>query len=180
MRGTPSPTGGAVVGLFVVVVWSVLGACTSGLTSAPEATDPEGPDRPAVAPIDPVGTTPFCRAMTDLADRLENDPPDDVAAAIIEVYEDVLDVAPDVVRPDLMAVLAALRGEPPTVTSTVASPATTPGSSLPEGDPLPDEGWRPDDTPAGRLNAYVEFECRAVVNNPGPPPTQPLDEPTGT
>lgn len=162
--------------MVVGVVWSVLAACTSGLTSAPEATDPDAPDRPVVAPLEPVGTTPFCRAMTDLADRLENDPPDDVAAAIIDVYEDMLDVVPDVVRPDLMAVLADLRGEAP---GTGTTPGSTPGSSLPEGDPLPDEGWRPDDSPAGRLNAYVEFECRAVVNNPGPPPTQPLDDPAG-
>lgn len=35
------------------------------------------------------------------------------------------------------------------------------------------QGWTPDDDPALRVNAYVDFVCRDNVNNPGPPATEP-------
>ena len=49
---------------------------------------------------------------------------------------------------------------------------------MPVADPFPEEGWGPEDDPALRVNAYVDFECRGVQNNPGPPATQPLSETT--
>ncbi|MEZ5297784.1 MAG: hypothetical protein R2697_16345 [Ilumatobacteraceae bacterium] len=34
-------------------------------------------------------------------------------------------------------------------------------------------GLAPDDDPAARVNAYIDFACRGTANNPGPPATQP-------
>lgn len=113
--------------------------------------------------------------MIDLNDRLEEDPPDDVDAEIIETYEGIVDEVPDEIRADFDAVLADLRGGPPPSTQDVTSSTTvdTPITS----DPLADEGRSPGDTPAERLSGYVDFVCRSVENNPGPPATQPLSEP---
>ncbi|MGA1555352.1 MAG: hypothetical protein ACO4AY_04915, partial [Ilumatobacteraceae bacterium] len=76
------------------------------------------------------------------------------------------------------AVIADLEGvDRPVATTRVPDPSvpdqSVPDQSVPD-DPLPDEGFSPDETPAGRVNAYVGFVCRGVVNNPGPPDTQPL------
>ena len=38
------------------------------------------------------------------------------------------------------------------------------------------EGRLPGQLPIERLNAYVQFSCRGVDNNPGPPPTPPLKD----
>lgn len=128
--------------------------------------------------------------MIDLGDRLEQDPPDDIEAEIIETYEEIADEVPAAIREDFDAVLAELRGEAsptataadtPTTTRTPAPPQTdASGASLPPGDAFFDEGYDPDDDPALRLNAYVDFECRDVANNPGPPATQPLADPETT
>lgn len=130
--------------------------------------------------------------MIDLADQLENDPPDDIEAEIIETYAGILDEVPDAIREDFDAVLADLRGQPvpdasdadadtaedaPGTTFDPGPPATdATGATVPSGDPFFDEGYDPDDSPALRLNAYVDFECRDVANNPGPPATQPLSD----
>ncbi len=61
---------------------------------------------------------------------------------------------------------------PPPVT---APPATdTDGLPIPQDTTFSDEGYAPEDDPAERLNAYVNFVCRDSRNNPGPPATQPL------
>lgn len=177
--------------LVAAVTLGVVAGCTPfGDTSDGDGDDPAptGPV-PATVTIPPVRLTPFCQAMIDLADRLEDDPPEDVAAAIIAAYEAIADEVPDPIRADFDAVLAELRGEsiPPPSTDPVEAASTTTfdpgppvtdasGSTLPPGDPFFEEGYDPDTTPAGRLNAYVDFECRDVANNPGPPPTQPLSD----
>lgn len=167
-----------------------LAGCTPfGDTSEDGADAPPATEPPATVTIPPVRLTPFCQAMIELADQLETDPPDDVAAAIIEVYESIDAEVPDAIRTDFDAVLADLRGEavpvPSTDPSAVASTTTldpgppvtnAAGSTLPPGDPYFEEGYDPDDSPALRVNAYVDFECRDVANNPGPPPTQPLSD----
>lgn len=73
--------------------------------------------------------------------------------------------------------------DPASTTEPVATPPPTPppvtdatGSvvgTAPTTEPGVDEFNRPDDTPAERLNDYVDFTCRGTLNNPGPPPTAP-------
>jgi hypothetical protein len=183
---------------FVAPFVAALAVVGTGCTpfGASESVD-DGPapaEQPAATvTIPPIRLTPFCQAMIDLAERLESDPPDDVGAEILATYESIVDEVPDAIRVDFDAVLADLRGRPvPAVTdqnddAAVASGPTTTfdagppvtdetGATLPVGDPFFDEGYDPEDTPALRLNAYVDFECRDVANNPGPPATQPLNE----
>jgi hypothetical protein len=177
----------------VVIGLAASTACTDGLPSsgAPDATEPVAEVVAATVVPPPERTTPFCTAMTELSDRLDDDPPDDVAAEILEVYRGIVDEVPDVIRDDFLAVIADLADEGVTGTTdtgttevgttdtgttdvgTTGRASTPPVSSVPD-DPLPDEGFGPDDTPAGRVNSYVDFVCRGVVNNPGPPDTQPL------
>lgn len=170
---------------MVVAALAVTGCTQFG--ASPDADDPDGPAAgpAATVAIPPVRLTPFCQAMIDLADRLERDPPDDVQAAILDTYESITDDVPDAIRTDFDAVLADLQGRPlpsdPTSDVTPAStidpgPPATDETGEPVGDPFFDEGFAPEETPALRLNAYVDFECRDVANNPGPPPTQPLSD----
>jgi hypothetical protein len=164
----------------MVVSLALATACTPGATSNGETDDdPTAGEQPSVTvTVPPTRLTPFCRAMIDLNDRLENDPPDDVEAEIVETYEGIVDEVPDELRSDFDAVLAVLRGEAPVATT--GSEGTTATDAAPTSDPLADEGRSPGDTPAERLSAYVDFACRSVENNPGPPPTQPLGEPSTT
>ncbi|MEY2958890.1 MAG: hypothetical protein RLZZ01_1458 [Actinomycetota bacterium] len=164
---------------------AALGAgCSDGLPDRTESDDGSGDAvaLQATVPIPPERSTPFCVAMTELADRLENDPPPDVGAAIAEVYRELVDDVPDAIRADFFAVLAELDGQAVVPETTVADDTAvetldpTGSTEVPvtTDDPLSDEGYSPDDTPAGRINSYVDFVCRGVVNNPGPPDTQPL------
>lgn len=174
----------------VVLVSLVAAGCTSFGSSSEDDDGVAPADRPsATVTISPARLTPFCQAMIDLADQLENDPPDDFEAEIIATYERIADEVPEAIRGDFDAVLADLRGQP--VPDTVEDISTTSfdplptvtdetGATLPAGDPFFDEGYDPDDTPALRFNAYVDFECRDVANNPGPPPTQPLSDVAAT
>lgn len=191
---TPATLRGvALVRSAPVALLAVLGAVLAGCTpfgGSPDEEEAAPGDRPALTVTVPaVRLTPFCRAMIDLADRLESDPPDDPEAVIVDTYQEIEDEVPDAIREDFDAVLAALRGDAPAATkpddATGAAttsfdpgpPATDEsGATLPPGDPFFDEGYDPDDSPALRLNAYVDFECRGVANNPGPPPTQPLSD----
>ncbi len=127
--------------------------------------------------IPPSRLTPFCQAMIDLGDELENDPPADEGARIIEVYESVVDEVPPEIRDDFLSVLARLQGGSPVATTAATSvPATTaagagtvPGTTFVDAD----EGYFPDEDPAVRLNAYISASCRSTLNNPGPLATQP-------
>jgi len=130
--------------------------------------------------------TPFCQAMIDLSERLETDPPSDVDAYIIEAYSDIADQVPPEIANEFDAVLARLEGLPvPTIEPDAAGPSTTDQTAttagtdstlVREGDEFFEEGYVPGDDPAERLNAYVNFACRDIQNNPGPPATQPLSE----
>ena len=181
----------------VVLASVAIAGCTSFGSSSDEDDGVAPAEQPAATvTIPPTRLTPFCQAMIDLADQLENDPPDDIEAEIIETYEGIVDEVPEAIRGDFDAVLADLRGQPvpatsdPTADAAEEAPATTfdpgppvtdeTGATVPAGDPFFDEGYDPEETPALRLNAYVDFECRDVANNPGPPPTQPLSDVTTT
>lgn len=186
------------VSFAAVVLASVtITGCTSFGSSSEEDDGVALAEQPsATVTIPPTRLTPFCQAMIDLADRLENDPPDDIEAEIIETYEGIVDEVPEAIRGDFDAVLADLRGEPvpdtsgadadtaddvPTTTFDPGPPVTDQtGATVPAGDPFFDEGYDPEETPALRLNAYVDFACRDVANNPGPPATQPLSDVTTT
>lgn len=173
--------------LLIAAAAAAIGACSGD--GEPSGDDVD--DGRAGVPIPSVTVpasrgTPFCRTMIDLSDRLETDPPPSGAATtelIIETYESIADDVPDAIAVDFAAVLAGLRGETPDEDDAVATtePAPPPtGDTVegepPEGDAFFEEGYSPDDDPALRVNEYVEFACRDSVNNPGPPPTQPLDE----
>ena len=160
-----------------IAVAVLAAACTPGGTSSDgDEEDATTGQLPSVTvTIPPSRLTPFCQAMIDLNERLENDPPDDVEAEIIDTYEGILGEVPAEIRTDFDAVLADLRGEAPASTGDPDAPTTSLGT--PTSDPLADEGRAPGDDPAERLSAYVDFACRSIENNPGPPATQPLSEP---
>ncbi len=197
----------------IAVAASALTGCSlldRGDDTATDTADAAVPDISVAVP--PSRLTPFCRALTDLAAELQNDPPDDEGARILEVYESVADEAPADIRADFLAVLAALQSggtatagttSPPSavttsagatteVATTTETPATTDapgesatatasgvtGSTGPASStttPLFDEGYLPDDDPAGRVNAWIQANCQGTQNNPGPAPTQPLE-----
>ena len=155
----------------------------SGADDEPDEAIPVVPSGTVAIP--PERLTPFCQAMIDLSETLETDPPDDIDALIVETYTDIVDDVPVEISNVFNAVLANLLDNPvPTTTgSSTTTPAATSGdgsapeSSLSrEGDDFFAEGYLPGDDPAERLNAYVDFECRDIQNNPGPPATQPLGD----
>jgi len=157
-------------------------ACTPDDSSSDQLEPVPGVPTGTVA-IPPERLTPFCQAMNDLTDRLENDPPGDINGLIVETYTEIADQVPGEIADEFAAVLAGLQGVPlpgsPADTVDRATPAdpTLPGDSLSlEDDEIPDEGYLPGDEPAERVNAYVEFTCRDSQNNPGPPATQPLGD----
>jgi hypothetical protein len=166
-------------------------ACTpTGPSEADDGPDAVEPSEETV-PIPEVRLSPFCRTMIDLAAELETDPPDDVTQTIIDTYEEILPDVPAVLRADFEVVLADLRGEPVVTAPATETPPTTfampelppatdqSGATIPVGDPFADEGRRlPGETPSERISGYVDFACRGNQNNPGPPPTEPLEAPT--
>jgi len=101
---------------------------------------------------------------------------------------------PPEIASDFSAVLVALEtGAPaptdpplPTTPTTVpTSGASTGGSgtaagSAPTTPPGVDVGFAAGNSPAERINNYVSFACRDTQNNPGPPATEPLEEPPPT
>ncbi len=182
-----SSTVAAALGMAGLVLTGCVGDRTS---DGDPAVVGDGAGVPIVSvTVPPERLTPFCQAMIDLSERLETDPPDDTAALIIETYEGVGGDVPAEIAVEFAAVLDALRrGSVATVPSDSASAVTattlptptteaTNGEPItPEGDEFFDEGYTPDDDPARRVNAYVEFACRDSANNPGPPATAPLDD----
>jgi hypothetical protein len=179
----------AVAGVVAGASLAVLAGCTSdGGSDVRDDAAPDEGSLPFAAPetVPPERLTPFCQGMIELADRLEADPPADSTAVIVDAYTELLPVVPPEIDADFRAVLQVLRGDaapepsaapdaPTTPTGTAPSTDVT-GSVVVDADPLPDEGFVPDDDPAGRISAYVDFVCRDASNNPGPPPTQPLDD----
>lgn len=100
-----------------------------------------------------------------------------------------------------ITVPATITIAPPTTASDLTeptTPSTTPTTSPPssvvtenaappstfappaEGETFLEEGYLPDETPAQRVNAYIDAACRNTQNNPGPPATQPGGVPSPT
>lgn len=167
--------------IAVALIGVMVGGCST-FGGGDDGDDTGTGEEVAIVPdlsvtIPPSRLTPFCQAMIDLGDELENDPPADEGARIIEVYESVVDVVPPEIRDDFLSVLARLQsGSPVATTAATSVPATTavgastvPGTTLVDAD----EGYFPDEDPAVRLNAYISASCRGTLNNPGPLATQP-------
>src|SRR5690606_23127540 len=82
-RGVPSTTAPPrhlSASFAAVVLASVaIAGCTSFGSSSEEDDGVAPAEQPsATVTVPPIRLTPFCQAMIDLADRLENDPPDDI------------------------------------------------------------------------------------------------------
>ena len=168
----------------------VLAGCIGGDDESDDATEASVPEEP-VSTAPPERETPFCSTMIEVSERLTTDPPPDATAFVVESYEAVLADVPAEILPDFEYVLADLRGEPlPALPEPVAPPSTAvtdpPATSAPAAggtagdgsapantEPVVDEFFLPDDTPAERLSDYVDFNCRGNLNNPGPPATPP-------
>ena len=164
-------------------------ACTPDTSSSTDDPDDVAAPTGTVA-IPAARLTPFCEAMIELSDQVENDPPADVEALILETYIEIEDEVPPEIAPDFAAVLADLQGEPvptfepdpasvsvPGASTIPAAVDTDPGGYVPiEGDDPSDEGYLPSEDPTARLSAYVDYTCAGSLNNPGPPATQPIDD----
>ena len=169
--------------LTTAVAALALGACSSGDDAGSEAAD--GEVQIPVVSVPPERLTPFCAAMIELADELEDDPPDDTGEVILAAYLEIVDEVPPEIADEFRAVIADLQGGTPATTTptttTPTTPTSVPPTSLEPGvatsAPLEDfdaEGRLPGDSPGERVNDYVRFVCRDSDNNPGPPATQPL------
>ena len=163
-----------------MAVLALAAGCNSG-EREPEAgtTGDDGAIAPSLSvTIPPERMTPFCQAMIELTDEIQNDPPADVRGRIVEVYESIADDVPPEIRDDFLTVLARLQAGETASTVATAAPYVTSvvaGSVDPSDttNPLVDEGYDPDDDPTTRLSEYVRFACRDNANNPGPEATQP-------
>lgn len=164
----------------------VLTACVADRSD--EATDDTVADEPEISvTVPPERLSPFCEGMIELSDELRSGSVEDADALIIERYREIQPDTPLEIAADFDLVLAALEAglppptdPPPEVT---APPPTDPsatgdgtGPDSTAGQSV-DEGFDPDSSPTDRINSYVAFQCRSTGNNPGPPATQPLDEP---
>ena len=183
------------VALLTVVC---LAACTR--TGGDDTSDADDAAVEAPDVTEPASrASPFCQRMLDLDAELPDDPAIDTREQVLAAYTAALPDVPPEIDAEFRVVLAALEAGPDatssnTTTNTDVSvldaPPTTPvgsatsgrtpeagiGSSttLPSAEALyPEEGWLPDDDPAARVNAYIDFACRGTTNNPGPPPTEP-------
>jgi hypothetical protein len=114
--------------------------------------------------------------------------PDEIAAEFAAVLRELETGVPATLPPGSVALppitlppgLVATTA-PPSGSSPSSTNAPTPDSSVPastiappaEGETFLEEGYLPDETPAQRVNAYIDFTCRNSQNNPGPPATPP-------
>ncbi len=165
--------------IAVVAIALGLATATSACTgddddTAPSAADPQPPNDTGPTTTS-LRTSEFCTGMIDLAERLDGaDATDDTAAMIRSTYADLDPVVPVVIRPDFDAVRALLvaeaDGESPTTTDAPVATSSPSDVTAAAGD---GEGASVADTPSERLAAYVDFVCRGIANNPGPPDTQP-------
>jgi hypothetical protein len=123
--------------------------------------------------VPPERLSPFCQAIADLQQRLdEAGPDDDTTELIVDTYSSVVDDVPPDIRDDFLSVLAALQSGTPSG-STTSAPSSIPVSVT--GTTVEDfeEGYTPDESAALRVNSYIQFTCRDSGNNPGPSETQP-------
>jgi hypothetical protein len=125
---------------------------------------------------------------------IEDDVPAELADDFALVLEALEAGAPAPTDPPRGTIQTVPRSEttPPSTDESAATteppptqPPTTDDDSLSGESSVPttvvvDERFDRDDSPAERINSYVSFTCRASDNNPGPPPTQPLDGPPAT
>jgi hypothetical protein len=196
---------------------ALVAAACSGGSSGGSAEAPPGIEAEIAVevPIPPERQTPFCQGMNALAERLDDNPPSDTRAFIIDTYASLVPDVPPEILPQFEAVLDELRQDPPVGTpsptsltapsgpttltpSTSVSPTTQPPNEVvqPTGSRGPTnavdestttispeeafdaEGRLPGEQPVERLNDYVQFSCRGIDNNPGPPATPPLEDVT--
>jgi hypothetical protein len=166
-----------------VFVLTALAGCSSDDEAASDSTLADDGPRLTVA-VPPERLTPFCEAIADLDDRLAELPEGgDTAEIIIDTYASIVDEVPPEIRDDFLTVLAALQeGTGDGTRATTSTSTSTSTTSVAPGTTLEDfeEGYTPDDSPALRLNAYLQFACRDGQNNPGPPDTQPNPPPAGS
>jgi len=156
--------------------------CSPDEGAGPDSTLAD-PGQLRTVAIPPERLTPFCQGIADLDDRLAEVPAGgDTAEIIIDAYSAIVDDVPPEIRDDFLTVLAGLQ-EGTTVLAGAASSSTSstttvvaPGTTLEDFE----EGYTPDDSPALRLNAYVQFVCRDGQNNPGPPDTEPNPPPVAS
>jgi len=181
---------------IVLMTVATAAACTQ--TGANETTDTTEPDVVVPMVTEPaIRLTPFCQQMIALDEALPSDPAVETSEQVLEAYRAALPDVPAEIDAEFRAVIAALEtgtvatvpGAPVDTVSTddLGGPAQTvpPDATLPPAPPsgsttLPseeqlvaEEGWLPDDEPAARVNAYIDFACRGTANNPGPPATEP-------
>lgn len=102
-----------------------------GATTTASETEEVGPEITVTVP--PTRMTPFCQAIIDLRDEIQNDPPADTKARIIEVYESIVDEAPAEIRDDFLSVLASLQTGEPVATAVIVTPTAPPSASGPPG-----------------------------------------------
>lgn len=166
------------VGIVSTLTAALMAGCSADDDSASESTFAGLPEIRAVT-VPPERRSPFCEAIFELDERLDDAPADaDIAAIISDAYSAMLDDVPAEIRDDFLAVLADLQtgaataddDAAGTTTSAAGTTGTAPATSVEDFE----EGYLPDDTPALRLNSYVQFTCRDSQNNPGPPETEPL------
>ena len=166
----------------VLVVAGLALACTPESEESVPADDAAAtPVVPSVTPP-PVRLTPFCQQMLDLDERVRELSAEETGPVIIEGYRAALPIVPPDIEVEFAAVLDALENGtiatlPPTVPQ-APTPATAATSSQVTADTFFEEGYLPDDTPASRVNEYIDFACRGNQNNPGPPATPPGVSPT--
>ena len=180
-----------------IVLLTVLAAAACTETGPSETTDTTEPEIAVPAVTEPaIRLTPFCQQMIALDAALPGDPAIDTSEQVLEAYRAALPDVPREIEAEFRAVIAALEtGTVATVpgatdstlspddlggpAQTLAPDATLPpppsgATTLPSEEQLAaEEGWLPDEEPAARVNAYIDFACRGTVNNPGPPATEP-------
>ena len=180
---------------IVLMTVASTAACTQ--TGASETTETTEPDVVVPVVTEPaIRLTPFCQRMIALDEALPADPAVDTSEQVLEAYRAALPDVPTEIEVEFRAVIDALEtGTEATVpgatvdtvspddlggpAATLAPDATLPpppsgSTTLPSDEQLvAEEGWLPDEEPAARVNAYIDFACRGTANNPGPPATEP-------
>jgi hypothetical protein len=135
------------------------------------ATATESPPEIRVT-VPPSRLTPFCQAIIDLRDEIQNDPPADTRARIIEVYERIVDDAPADIRDDFVAVLASLQTGEPAATAVIVPP-----SDPPSPDPTTAGSTSTESTATDATDARSSTAPPASTAPPGTVPIDPASTP---
>jgi hypothetical protein len=167
-------------GCASLLALTLLAGCSSDDETATDSTLADTGQVRTVA-VPPERQTPFCQAFAELDERIADLPEGaDAGELIIDTYASIVDDVPPEIRDDFLTVLAALQAA--ATEGSVAASSTSTSTTTTTAAPVTtledfEEGYTPDDSPALRLNAYVQFACRDGQNNPGPPDTEPLPPP---